>query len=196
MEKTTGTTQLTLRLRRRVELVPVAAVVTAVAWAVATAAVAGGPNGALAGALMALVGIALAAYAVTFAGYVVRPLRLDLDPGGLTVRLPTWPARTVPWASVTGAAALALRTGSTVRTVVVVDLAPGERHLPRTCRPAAMYRKLAPALGRPGRTGLCFEGQIFDIEPAELLAALRAHAPAAVPVEDRTAQPLPTPWQY
>lgn len=68
---------------------------------------------------------------------------------------------------------------------VLVDFAPGSDALPRFCRPRSMYRRLAPSLGRSEEAqGLCIEAQVFDLEPAELVALIRECAPGGVRVSD------------
>ncbi|MFJ5289520.1 MULTISPECIES: hypothetical protein [unclassified Streptomyces] len=180
-----GRTDMTLRLRRKLRWVPVAAVVVLVAWVVAIPPVVSGAYGAVGGTLMVIAGLLLAFFTATFVGYLVRPLRLAPGDGGLTVRLPLWPARTVPWSAVTGVAAAEVTEGGRTGAHVVVDFAPGAEALPRFCRPRSMYRRLAPSLGRGGQAqGLCFEAQVFDVDPAGLVALIREYAPGGVPVSD------------
>ncbi|WP_406153305.1 hypothetical protein OG217_06395 [Streptomyces sp. NBC_01023] len=180
-----GRTDMTLRLRGKLQWVPVAAVVVLVAWVVAIPPVVSGAYGAVGGTLMVIAGLLLAFFTATFVGYLVRPLRLAPGADGLTVRLPSWPSRTVPWSAVAGVAAAEVAEGGRTSAHVVVDFAPGTEALPRFCRPRSMYRRLAPSLGRDERAqGLCVEAQVFDVDPAELVALIREYAPGSVPVGD------------
>lgn len=149
-----GQADMALRLRGKLQWVPVGAVVVLVAWVMAIPPVASGAYGAVGGTLMVIAGLLLAFFAATFAGYLLRPLRLAAGPDGLTVRLPLWPARTVPWPTVTGVTGAGTVGGGRAGAHVVVDFAPGADVLPRFCRPRSMYRRLAPSLGRgSGRRG-------------------------------------------
>ncbi|NDZ81344.1 hypothetical protein G3I19_22985 [Streptomyces sp. SID10853] len=178
-------TDVTLRLRGKLQWVPVAAVVVLVAWVLAIPPVVSGAYGAIGGTLMVIAGLLLAFFTATFVGYLVRPLRLTPDADGLVVRLPSWPTRTVPWTAVAGVAAAEVTEGGRTGTHVVVDFEPGAGALPRFCRPRSMYRRLAPSLGRGERAqGLCIEAQVFDVDPAGLVALIREHAPSGVPVGD------------
>ncbi|WP_328320752.1 hypothetical protein [Streptomyces sp. NBC_00388] len=193
-----GQADMALRLRGKLQWVPVGAVVVLVAWVMAIPPVASGAYGAVGGTLMVIAGLLLAFFAATFAGYLLRPLRLAAGPDGLTVRLPLWPARTVPWPTVTGVTGAGTVGGGRAGAHVVVDFAPGADVLPRFCRPRSMYRRLAPSLGRGERAeGLCIEAQVFDVDPAELVAFIREHAPGGVPVSDppgaRYGEPGPGP---
>ncbi|MFE2378589.1 hypothetical protein [Streptomyces sp. NPDC059398] len=180
-----GRADTTLRLRGKLQWVPVAAVVVLVAWVVAIPPVVSGEYGAVGGTLMVIAGLLLAFFTVTFVGYLVRPLRLAPGDGGLTVRLPLWPARTVPWPAVSGVAVTEAAEGGRTGTHVVVDFAPGTEALPRFCRPRSMYRRLAPALGRGERAqGLCIEAQVFDVDPAGLVALIGEYAPGRRPGGD------------
>ncbi|WP_327299887.1 hypothetical protein [Streptomyces sp. NBC_01197] len=180
-----GRTDMTLRLRGKLQWVPVAAVVALVAWVVAIPPVVSGAYGAVGGPLMVIAGLLLAFFTATFVGYLVRPLRLAPGADGLTVRLPSWPARTVPWSAVAGVAAAEVTEGGRTSAHLVVDFAPGAEALPRFCRPRSMYRRLAPSLGRGEQAqGLCVEAQVFDVDPAELVALIREYAPGGVPVGD------------
>ncbi|MFF4182923.1 hypothetical protein ACFYZ9_07025 [Streptomyces sp. NPDC001691] len=184
-----------LRLRRTLIWVPLAAIAVAVLWCVAAASVFDGPNGGFAGPVMAVSGVAVLVAAATFAGYLVRPLRIDVDADALTVRLPTWLAGRIDWDDVTAVTALAVRTGTRVRRFLVVDLRSPA--LPYISRPRSMYRRLAPALGRAEHAhGLCFEEQVFDFDAAELLGVVAAFAPDEVAVENRTVQPADSPWEF
>ncbi|MEU9191728.1 hypothetical protein [Streptomyces hundungensis] len=184
-----------LRLRRALVWVPLTAIGAAVLSADNTAAVFDGPNGVVAGSFMAVMGLFILFAAVTFTGYLLRPLRLDVDADAFTVRLPTWLAGRTDWDEVRVVSAVAVRTGAKVRRFLVVDLrSPG---LPYLSHPRSMYRRLAPVLGRTkGVHGLCFEEQIFDFEATDVLDAVRRLAPAEVIVEDRTAEPADSPWQF
>lgn len=187
---------MTLRLRGKLQWVPVGAVIVLVAWAMAVPPVIHGAYGAVGGTLMVIAGVFLAVFTVTFVGYLVRPLRLAADQDGLTVRLPVWRARTVPWAALTGVSGLVVTTGGRTSSYVVMDLAPGDGVLPRLCRPRSMYRRLAPATGRrDGAHGLCFEEQVFELDPAALLAMIKECAPSDLPVsglrDERYAAPEP-----
>lgn len=174
---------MTLRLRGKLQWVPVAAVVVLVAWVLAIPPVVDGAYGAVGGTLMVIAGIFLAFFTVTFVGYLVRPLRLTVSGEGLTVRLPTWPARTVPWSALARVADETVTTGGRTSAYVVVDFTQGTQALPRLCRPRSMYRRIAPAIGRAeGTQGLCIEEQVFELDAAGLLAAVREHAPADMPV--------------
>ncbi|MCX4820307.1 hypothetical protein OG883_10390 [Streptomyces sp. NBC_01142] len=188
---------LRLRLRRQVEWVPVAALVLLVVWGIAVATMLEGPNGTAGGIAMSVAGVPVAALAVSSAGHLVRPLRITVDADGLTVRLPLWPARTVPWSDISavseapGAAPDGLPSASVSASppYVVVDCRGPVGGLPPTCRPRAAYRRLAPALGRPaGAGGLCFETQVFDLDPAELIGAVRTYAPVGLTATDETRQ--------
>lgn len=176
---------MTLRLRGKLQWVPVAAVVVLVAWVLAIPPVVSGAYGAVGGTLMVIAGLLLAFFTATFVGYLVRPLRLTPDADGLTVRLPSWPTRTVPWTAVAGVSAAEVTEGGRTGTHVVVDFEPGAGALPRFCRPRSMYRRLAPSLGRSEQAqGLCIEAQVFDMDPDGLVALIREWAPAGVPVSD------------
>ncbi|MCX5386506.1 hypothetical protein [Streptomyces sp. NBC_00083] len=200
MENSAGPTQpaaapVVLPLRRPLIWVPLAAIAVAVLWWLAVAAVFDGPNGDVAGPVMAVAGVAMTGVAAVFAGYLLRPLRIDVDDDTLTVRLPTWLAGRIDWDEVTAVSAVALRTGTKVRRLLVVDLRSPA--LPYISRPRSMYRRLAPVLGRPvGAHGLCFEEQIFAFDAVGALEEARRFAPAEVAVDDRTAQPVPSPWQF
>ncbi|MFE9401118.1 hypothetical protein ACFYNY_05005 [Streptomyces sp. NPDC006530] len=186
---------IVLRLRRALIWVPLAAIAVAVIWALAAAAVFDGPNGAVAGPVMAAAGVVVLVAAATFAGYLLRPLRLDVDADAFTVRLPTWLAGRTDWDEVSAVSAVAVRSGPRVRRFLVVDLRSPA--LPWISRPRAMYRRLAPVLGRAkGAHGLCFEEQLFDFDATAVLDAVRRLAPAEVAVEDRTAQPADSSWQF
>lgn len=176
---------MTLRLKGKLQWVPVGAVVVLAAWVVAIPPVATGAYGAVGGTLMVIAAALLAFFTVTFVGYLVRPLRIAPHAEGLTVRLPVWPARTVPWSAVTGVDGAQLTAGGRTNAYVLVDFAPGSDALPRFCRPRSMYRRLAPSLGRSEEAqGLCIEAQVFDLEPAELVALIRECAPGGVRVSD------------
>ncbi|MEV0091176.1 hypothetical protein [Streptomyces sp. NPDC050738] len=177
---------ITLRLRGKLQWIPVAAVVVVIAWAAATGSVFDGPNqGAVAGIMMVIGGVLLAAIAVAFAAHLVRPMRVRADADGLTVRLPAWPGSTLPWDALAGVSAVAVTEGSRTRQYVVVDYAPDTAALPRLSRARATYGRIAPQLGRDDDAqGLVFEEQIFDFDPAGLLALIRQSAPAALPVSD------------
>ena len=152
-----------------------AALVLVVVWGIAVAAIVDGPNGTAGGIAMSVVGVPVAVLALSCAGHLVRPLRVTADAAGLTVRLPLWPARTVPWEDI------AAVSGSARYVVVECDEPVGR--LPRTCRLRAAHRRLAPDLGLPAdATGLCFETQIFDFEPVEMLAAMGQYAPEGLPL--------------
>lgn len=175
MDTVTAGTTLQLRLKRRVEWVPVAALVLAVVWGIAVAAIVEGPNGTAGGIAMSVVGVPIAVLAVSCAGHLVRPLRVTADAAGLTVRLPLWPSRTVPWQDI-GAVSESAR-------YVVVECDEPVGRLPRSCRLRAAHRRLAPDLGLPAdAAGLCFETQIFDFEPVEMLAAMGEYAPEGLPL--------------
>ncbi|WP_142212937.1 hypothetical protein [Streptomyces sp. SLBN-118] len=178
MDATTDRTTLQLRLRRRVEWVPVAALVLLVVWGIAVAAIVEGPNGTAGGIALSVVGVPLALVAVSCAGHLVRPLGVSADAHGLTVRLPLWPARTVPWSAV--------RAADASSGYVFVDCDAPVGKLPRTCRLRAAYRRIGPELGRLGGDGLCFETQVFDVDPAELLDAIRQYAPPGITITDET----------
>ncbi|NUK03941.1 PH domain-containing protein [Streptomyces lunaelactis] len=180
MDTVTGGKTLRLRLRRQVEWVPVAALVLAVVWGIAVGTVVEGPNGTAGGIAMSVVGVPIAVLAVSGAGHLVRPLRVRADAEGLTVRLPTWPGRTVPWSAIS-------RVSASPRYVVVEGRAPVGK-LPRTCRLRAAYRRLAASEGSDTGEGLCFETQVFDLDPAELLDAIRQYAPVGLTVTDETRQ--------
>ncbi|MGW0554073.1 hypothetical protein ACWDZ6_07730 [Streptomyces sp. NPDC002926] len=170
---------MTLRLRRQVEWVPVAALVLAVVWGIAAGSIVDGPNGTAGGIAMAVVGVPIAVLAVSCVGHLVRPLRVSADAAGLTVRLPVWPARTVPWSGISRVTALP-------QYVIVGCRAPVGK-LPRTCRLRAAYRRLAPAPNSAASgQGLCFETQVFDLDPAELLDAIRRYAPVGLRMTDET----------
>ncbi|GAA1359558.1 hypothetical protein [Streptomyces beijiangensis] len=177
---------ITLRLRGKLQWIPVAAVVVVIAWAAATGSVFDGPNqGAVAGTMMVIGGVLLAAIAVAFAGHLVRPMRVRAGAEGLMVRLPSWPGSSIPWAGLSGVSAVAVAEGGRTRQFVVVDYAPGTAALPRLSRVRATYGRIAPQLGRDeGAQGLVFEEQIFDFDPAELLAAVRGAAPQGLQVSD------------
>ncbi|MFI6685755.1 hypothetical protein [Streptomyces sp. NPDC050485] len=200
MENSAGATEpvaapIVLRLRRTLTWIPLAAVAVAVLWCLAAAAVFDGPNGGFAGPVMAVSGAAVLVAAATFAGYLVRPLRLEADTDALTVRLPTWLAGRIDWDDVTAVSAVAVRTGSSVRRFLVVDLRSPS--LPYISRPRSMYRRLAPVLGRAKDAhGLCFEEQVFDFDAAELLDLVRQFAPENVAVENRTVEPADSPWEF
>ncbi|MCX4722804.1 hypothetical protein ACIPW9_32575 [Streptomyces sp. NPDC090052] len=180
-----GRTDMTLRLRGKLQWVPVAAVVVLVAWVVAIPPVVSGAYGAVGGTLMVIAGLLLAFFTATFVGYLVRPLRLAPGADGLTVHLPLWPARTVPWSAVAGVAAADVTEGGRTSAHVVVDFSPEAEALPRFCRPRSMYRRLAPSLGRSEQAqGLCIEAQVFDVDPAGLVALIREYAPGGIPVSD------------
>ncbi|MET7717284.1 hypothetical protein [Streptomyces sp. NPDC005407] len=52
-----------------------------------------------------------------------------------------------------------------------------------------MYRRLAPELDRSSDgNGLCFETQILDLDPAELLDAVGQYAPVGLAATDETRQ--------
>lgn len=190
-----GAAPVVLRLRRTLIWVPLAAIAVAVIWCIAAASVFDGPNGGFAGPVMAVSGAAVLAAAATFAGYLVRPLRLEVDADALTVRLPTWLAGRIDWDEVVAVSAVAVRTGATVRRFLVVDLRSPS--LPYISRPRSMYRRLAPVLGRAtGAHGLCFEEQIFDFDAAGVLDPVRRFAPGEVTVENRTVQPAESPWEF
>jgi hypothetical protein len=190
-----GAAPIVLRLRRTLIWVPLAAIAVAVIWCIAAASVFDGPNSGFAGPVMAVSGVAVLVAAATFAGYLLRPLRLDVDADALTVRLPTWPAGRIDWDDVTAVTAVAVRAGHKVRRFLVVDLRSPA--LPYISRPRSMYRRLAPVLGRAkGAHGLCFEEQIFDFDAAGLLDAVRGFAPAEVAVENRTVEPAESPWEF
>ncbi|HET6360348.1 hypothetical protein [Streptomyces sp.] len=178
MDATTDGTNLQLRLRRRVEWVPVAALVLLVVWGIAVAAIVEGPNGTAGGIALSALGVPIALIAVSCAAHLVRPLGLTVDADGLTVRLPAWPARTVPWSTVRGVSASS--------GYVFVDCEAPVGKLPRTCRLRAAHRRLGPELERPGGDGLCFETQVFDVDPAELLDAIRQYAPTGITITDET----------
>ncbi|MFG2720925.1 hypothetical protein ACGFW5_21885 [Streptomyces sp. NPDC048416] len=200
MENSAGATQpatapIVLRLRRPLVWVPVAAVAVAVIWCFAVASGFAGPNGSVVGPVMAAVGVGLVAIAVIFVGYLLRPLVIDVDADTFTVRLPTWLSGRVDWDEVSAVSAIAVRSGPNVRRFLVVDLRSPA--LPYVSRPRSMYRRLAPVLGRAeGTHGLCFEEQLFVFDAVHVLDAVRACAPAEVAVEDRTAQPASSPWQF
>ncbi|HZX39579.1 MAG TPA: PH domain-containing protein [Streptomyces sp.] len=181
---------LTLRLRRQVEWVPVAALVLLVGWGIAVASIVEGPNGTAGAIALSVVGVPVAVIAVSSAGHLVRPLRVRVDADGLTVRLPTWPARTVPWSAVSGVREHVPRAesyGGASGRYVVVDCDATVGRLPRTCRVRAAYRRLAPDQDRAADGhGLCFETQIFDLDPAELLDAVRQYAPVGLTITDET----------
>ncbi|MFG3282011.1 hypothetical protein [Streptomyces sp. NPDC048111] len=184
-----------LRLRRSLTWVPLAAAVAVVIWGLAAVAVFDGPNGDVAGPVMSAAGLVLFAAAATFVGYLVRPLRLDVDADTFTVRLPTWLAGRVDWDDVSAVTAVAVRSGPKVRRFLVLDLRSPA--LPYISRPRSMYRRLAPVLGRaPGAHGLCFEEQLFVFDACAVASLVRRFAPAEVAVEDRTAQPADSPWQF
>ncbi|MET7617438.1 hypothetical protein [Streptomyces sp. NPDC005408] len=176
MDTTTDRTTLRLRLRRRVEWVPVAALVLLVAWGISVAAIVDGPNGIAGGIALSVVGVPVAVIALSCAGHLVRPLGVTVDADGLTVRLPTWPVRTVPWSEMRGVSASS--------PYILLDCDAPVGKLPRTCRLRAAYRRLAPELERPGGDGLCFETQVFDVEAAELLDAIRQYAPTGLTITD------------
>lgn len=132
-----GAAPVVLRLRRTLIWVPLAAIAVAVIWCIAAASVFDGPNGGFAGPVMAVSGAAVLAAAATFAGYLVRPLRLEVDADALTVRLPTWLAGRIDWDEVVAVSAVAVRTGATVRRFLVVDLRSPS--LPYISRPRSMY---------------------------------------------------------
>lgn len=177
---------ITLRLRGKLQWIPVAAVVVVIAWAAATGSVFDGPNqGSVAGVMMVIGGVLLAAIAVAFVGHLVRPMRVRADADGLTVRLPAWPGATLPWAGLAAVSAVAVTEGGRTRQFVVVDYAPGTAALPRLSRTRATYGRIAPELGRDeDARGLVFEEQIFDFDPAELLVLIRQSAPSELPVSD------------
>ncbi|MET9364795.1 hypothetical protein ABZX93_28320 [Streptomyces sp. NPDC006632] len=186
---------IVLPLRRPLIWVPLASIAVAVVWWLAVAAVFDGPNGDVAGPVMAVAGVVLLGVAAVFVGYLLRPLRIDVDADTLTVRLPTWLAGRIDWDDVGAVSAIALRTGPKVRRFLVVDLRSPA--LPYVSRPRSMYRRLAPVLGRPaGAHGLCFEEQLFAFDAAAALEEVRRLAPAEVAVDDRTAQPVRSPWQF
>lgn len=186
---------IVLGLRPALRWIPLASVVALGAWYLAVAAIFDGPNGGVAGPVMAVSGVALLVVAVTFVGYLLRPLRIDVDIDALTVRLPTWLAGRVDWDEVSAVTAVAVRTGRHVRRFLVVDLRSPA--LPHVSRPRSMYRRLAPVLGRAkGAHGLCFEEQLFDFDAAQVLTVVGRFTPAEVVVEDRTAEPADTHWQF
>lgn len=160
------------------EWVPVAALVLLVVWGIAVAAIVEGPNGTAGGIALSVLGVPIALIAVSCAAHLVRPLGLTVDADGLTVRLPAWPARTVPWSAVRGVSASS--------RYVFVDCEAPVGKLPRTCRLRAAHRRLGPELERPGGDGLCFETQVFDVDPAELLDAIRQYAPTGITITDET----------
>ncbi|MFF3981687.1 hypothetical protein [Streptomyces sp. NPDC001828] len=187
--------RIVLRLRRALTWVPLAAIAVAVVWCLAAAAMFDGPNGNVAGPVMAVSGLVVLAAAATFAGYLLRPLRIDVDVDALTVRLPTWLAGRLDWDEVSAVTAVAVRSGRKVRRFLVVDLRSPA--LPYISRPRSMYRRLAPVLGRePGAHGLCFEEQLFDFDAAGAQDVVRRLAPAEVAVADRTAEPADSPWEF
>ncbi|MEU9099775.1 hypothetical protein [Streptomyces sp. NPDC048361] len=200
MENSASPTQpaagpIVLPLRRPLIWVPLAAIGVAVLWWLAVASVFDGPNGDVAGPVMAVAGVVLLGVAAVFVGYLLRPLRIEVDTDTLTVRLPTWLAGRIDWDEVNAVSAIALRTGTKVRRFLVVDLRSPA--LPYISRPRSMYRRLAPVLGRPtGAHGLCFEEQIFAFDAADALAEVGRLAPAEVAVDDHTAQPVRSPWQF
>ncbi|MFK0177835.1 hypothetical protein ACIQVR_17825 [Streptomyces xanthochromogenes] len=186
---------MVLRLRRALLWVPLASVVVLAVWYIAAAAMFDGPNGGVAGPVMAVAGVFLLLAAATALGYLLRPLRIDVDDDAFTVRLPTWLAGRIDWDEVNAVTAVAVRTDRRVRRFLVVDLRSPA--LPYGSRPRSMYRRLAPVLGRAkGTHGLCFEEQLFDFEAAQVLAVVRPFAPAEVAVEDRTAEPADSHWQF
>ncbi|MEV8564805.1 hypothetical protein AB0436_04320 [Streptomyces sp. NPDC051322] len=185
---------MTLRLRGKLQWVPVGAVIVLAAWVVAIPPVMHGAYGAIGGTLMVIAGVLLAVFTVTFVGYLVRPLRIEAREAGLTVRLPTWPTRTVPWAALAGVSGVVVASGGRTRSYVVVDFAPGADALPGLCRPRSMYRRLGPAMERgEGAKGLCLEEEVFVLDPAGLLAAIGRCAPAGVPVSGPHAESYGTP---
>ncbi|MEV6394349.1 hypothetical protein AB0M39_06115 [Streptomyces sp. NPDC051907] len=186
MDTGNGSRTLRLRLRRQVEWAPVAAIVLLVVWAVAVASIVEGPNGTAGGIAMSVLGVPLAVIAVSSAAHLVRPLSVTVDADGLTVRLPAWPARCVPWSQIS---AVSLAPDEDQPRYVLVDCRAPVGGLPCTCRPRAAYRRLADTLHRPARAeGLCFETAVFDLDPAEMIGAVRAYAPVGLAAAHETGQ--------
>ncbi|MER0449161.1 hypothetical protein ABR738_32185 [Streptomyces sp. Edi4] len=186
---------IVLRLRRPVTWVPLAALAVTVIWWLAVDSVLDGPNGGVAGSVMAVAGVALTAVAALLAGYLLRPLRIEVEADTFTVRLPTWLAGRVDWDEVDAVSAVAVRAGPKVRRFLVVNLRSPA--LPRVSRPRAMYRRLGSVLTPDGGAhGLCFEEQVFAFDAVEVLARVRRFAPAEVTVEDRTDRPGGSPWEF
>ncbi|MFI5806954.1 hypothetical protein [Streptomyces sp. NPDC051561] len=179
----TADTRIELPLRRLVMALPVAAAVVTVMWGYTIAAVIGGPNSTLSAALMSALGLLLLFVTVTYVGYAVRPLSIAAGPGGLSVRLPLFPERTLPWDDLLSVRAVGVRGAQ----FVVVEARESEVSLPYVCRPRAAYRRLSLMTGNAMRAkaGLCFERQVFELVPEDVLGLVRSYAPPTLQVEDQ-----------
>src|SRR4051812_30398720 len=101
-----GAAPTVLRLRRTLIWVPLAAIAVAVIWCIAAPSVFDGPTGGFGGPVMAVSGVAALVPAPPFGGYLLRPLRLDLDAAALPVRLPPWLPGRIDWDDVTAVTAV------------------------------------------------------------------------------------------
>ncbi|CAM5361630.1 hypothetical protein GCM10010329_23650 [Streptomyces spiroverticillatus] len=178
-------TRIELPLRGVVKAMPIAAAVVTVMWGYTVyAVVAGGNNAALSAALMSFLGLLLLFVAVTYCGYLVRPLTLGAGPAGILVRLPLLAERTVPWDDVLAVRAAGVRAGQFL-IVEARESTPGA--LPYISRPRAAYRRFSLMTGSAPRVkqGWCFETYVFEFGMDEVLGLVREHAPATLHVEDR-----------
>ncbi|MFD3515024.1 hypothetical protein [Streptomyces sp. NPDC058657] len=176
-------TRIELPLRRVLVALPVAAVVVTVLWGYTIAAVLEGPDPALSATLMSALGSLLLFVAVTYVGYAVRPLSIAAGPSGLSVRLPLYPERTLPWDDVLSVRAMGVRGAQ----FVVVEARESAGSLPYVCRPRAAYRRLSLMTGTAMQVkeGLCFERQVFELVPEDVLGMVRSYAPARLQVVDQ-----------
>lgn len=180
----TEDTRIELPLRRLVMALPIAAAVVTVMWGYTVYAVVDGANNAtLSGALMSALGLLLAFVAVTYVGYAVHPLSIAAGPRGLSVRLPIYPERTVPWDDLLSVRAVGVRGAQ----FVIVEARDSAGSLPYICRPRAAYRRLSLMTGGAAQVkqGLCFERHVFELVPEDVLGMIRAHAPQGLQVEDQ-----------
>ncbi|MFJ2744750.1 hypothetical protein ACIO3O_34415 [Streptomyces sp. NPDC087440] len=178
-------TRIELPLRGVVKAMPVAAAVVTVMWGYTVfAVVQGGNNATLSAALMSVLGLLLLFVAVTYIGYLVRPLTLGAGPAGVLVRLPLLAERTLPWDDVLAVRAAGVRAGQFL-IVEARESTPGA--LPYVSRPRAAYRRFSLMTGSAPRVkqGLCFETYVFEFALDDVLRMMREHAPADFQVEDQ-----------
>jgi hypothetical protein len=179
----TAETRIELPLRRALVALPVAAVVVTVIWGYTIAALIEGPNSTLSATLMSALGLLLLFVAVTYVGYAVRPLSIAAGPRGLSVRLPLYPERTLPWDDLVSVRAIGVRGAQ----FVIVEARESEGSLPYICRPRAAYRRLSLMTGSAMQVkeGLCFERQVFELVPEDVLGMVRSYAPERLQVVDQ-----------
>ncbi|MCX5203147.1 hypothetical protein OG897_17035 [Streptomyces sp. NBC_00237] len=177
--------RIELPLRGVVKALPVAAVVVTVMWGYTVFAVVdGGNNAALSGTLMSALGLLLLFVAVTYVGYLVRPLTLGAGPDGVSVRLPLLAERTIAWDDLLTVRAVGVRGAQ----FVIVEARESARGtLPYVSRPRAAYRRLSLMTGSAPQVkqGLCFETYVFAFAPEDVLRLVRTYAPPRFHVEDQ-----------